>query len=138
MKMDVHVMDNVWDGHKWCQKIRRTYHFEDWTLALDEMLTGRRPFKFQHPYVRPDRNLTEVPRSIDNFYKKILSDVSVGGKNTTLLEETVHDDWSRNLKFLGSCQGMCVVLHRFWLDRCAQRRPCASPRHIPCMRAEVA
>jgi len=105
MKMDVHVMDNVWDGHKWCQKIRRTYHFEDWTLALDEMLTGRRPFKFQHPYVRPDRNLTEVPRSIDNFYKKILSDVSVGGKNTTLLEETVHDDWSSRPNYINLVDG---------------------------------
>merc|ERR1711992_11508 len=105
MKIDVHVMDNVWDGHKWCQKIRRSWHFEDWTLALDEMLTGRRPFKFQHPYVRPDRNLTEVPRSIDNFYKKILSDVSVGGKNTTLLEETVHDDWSSRPNYINLVDG---------------------------------
>merc|ERR1719330_950915 len=75
MKMDVHYM---------CQKtnkIRRTYHFEDWTLALDEMLTGRRPFKFHQP------------------------DVKVGGKNTTLLEETVHDDWSSRPNYINLVDG---------------------------------
>lgn len=99
MKMDVHYM---------CQKtnkIRRTYHFEDWTLALDEMLTGRRPFKFHQPYVKPARNLTEVPQSIENFYDGILSDVKVGGKNTTLLEETVHDDWSSRPNYINLVDG---------------------------------
>jgi hypothetical protein len=99
MKMDVHYM---------CQKtnkIRRTYHFEDWTLALDEMLTGRRPFKFHQPYVKPARNLTEVPQSIENFYDSILSDVKVGGKNTTLLEETVHDDWSSRPNYINLVDG---------------------------------
>merc|ERR1712142_1402394 len=88
MKMDVHYM---------CQKtnkIRRTYHFEDWTLALDEMLTSRRPFKFHQPYVKPARNLTEVPHSIEKFYQRILSDVYVSSNNVTLLEETVQNDWS--------------------------------------------
>jgi len=99
MKMDVHYM---------CQetnKIRRTYHFEDWTLALDEMLTGRRPFKFHQPYVKPALNLTEVPQSIENFYDGILSDVKVGGKNTTLLEETVHDDWSSRPNYINLVDG---------------------------------
>ena len=99
MKMDVHYM---------CQKtnkIRRTYHFEDWTLALDEMLTGRRPFKFHQPYVKPARNLTEVPQSIENFYDGILSDVKTGGKNTTLLEETVHDDWSSRPNYINLVDG---------------------------------
>ena len=96
------------DVHYMCQKtnkIRRTYHFEDWTLALDEMLTGRRPFKFHQPYVKPARNLTEVPQSIENFYDGILSDVKTGGKNTTLLEETVHDDWSSRPNYINLVDG---------------------------------
>jgi len=99
MKMDVHYM---------CQKtnkIRRTYHFEDWTLALDEMLTARRPFKFQQPYVKPARNLTEVPRSIEKFYQRILSDVEVASKNETLLEETVHNDWSSRPNYINLVDG---------------------------------
>lgn len=105
LKMHVHYMDNVWDGQKWVQKIRRTYHFVDWTLALDEMLTGRRPFKFHQPYAKPARNLTEVPQAIHNFYKRILSDVEVGGKNVTLLEETVHDNWSSRPNYINLVDG---------------------------------
>jgi len=105
MKMHVHYMDNVWDGQKWVQKIRRTHHFVDWTLALDEMLTGRRPFKFQHPYLKPARNLTEVPQSIYNFYNNILSDVSVGGQNVQMLEETVHKDWSSRPNYINLVDG---------------------------------
>ena len=61
-------MDNEWDGQQWVKKIRRTYHFVDWTLALDEMLSDRRPFKFHQPYLKPARNLTEVPQAIYDFY----------------------------------------------------------------------
>merc|ERR1712021_21845 len=105
MKMHVHYLDNVWDGQHWVQKIRRTHHFVDWTLALDEMLTGRRPFKFPQPYVKPARNLTEVPQSIHNFYEKIFSDVQVGGKNVTLMEETVQDDWSSRPNYINLVDG---------------------------------
>jgi len=105
MKMHVHYLDNEWDGQRWVQKIRRTYHFVDWTLALDEMLTGRRPFKFPQPYTKPARNLTEVPQSIYNFYEKILSDVQVGGKNVTLMEETVQDNWSSRPNYINLVDG---------------------------------
>jgi len=105
MKMHVHYLDNEWDGQRWVQKIRRTYHFVDWTLALDEMLTGRRPFKFPQPYTKPARNLTEVPQSIYNFYEKILSDVEVGGKNVTLMEETVQDNWSSRPNYINLVDG---------------------------------
>jgi len=105
MKMHVHYMDNVWDGQKWVQKIRRTYQFVDWTLALDEMLTGRRPFKFPQPYAKPSRNLTEVPQAIHNFYEKILSDVSVGGQDVKMLEETVHDNWSSRPNYINLVDG---------------------------------
>jgi len=105
MKMHVHYLDNVWDGQHWVQKIRRTHHFVDWTLALDEMLTDRRPFKFPQPYVKPARNLTEVPQSIHNFYEKILSDVQVSSKNVTLLEETVQDDWSSRPNYINLVDG---------------------------------
>lgn len=105
LKMHVHYLDNVWDGQKWVQKIRRTYHFVDWTLALDEMLMPRRPFKFQQPYVKPSRNLTEVPQAIHNFYERILSDVEVGGKNVTLLEETVLDNWSSRPNYINLVDG---------------------------------
>merc|ERR1711988_465320 len=105
MKMHVHYLDNVWDGQRWVQKIRRTYHFVDWTLALDEMLTGRRPFKFPQPYTKPSRNITEVPQSIHNFYKKILSDVETGGRNITLMEETVHDNWSSRPNYINLVDG---------------------------------
>merc|ERR1739838_1908 len=61
--------------------------------------------KFHQPYVKPARNLTEVPQSIENFYDSILSDVKVGGKNTTLLEETVHDDWSSRPNYINLVDG---------------------------------
>jgi len=105
MKMHVHYLDNVWNGQKWVQKIRRTYHFVDWTLALDEMLSGRRPFKFHQPYLKPARNLTEVPRSIYNFYNNILSDVSVSGQDVQMLEETIHKDWSSRPNYINLVDG---------------------------------
>jgi hypothetical protein len=69
------------------------------------MLTGRRPFKFPQPYTKPSRNITEVPQSIHNFYKKILSDVETGGRNITLMEETVHDNWSSRPNYINLVDG---------------------------------
>ena len=98
-------MDNEWDGQKWVKKIRRTYHFVDWTLALDEMLSDRRPFKFHQPYLKPARNLTEVPQAVYDFYNNILSDVSGRGQNVQMLEQTVHKDWSSRPNYINLVDG---------------------------------
>ena len=103
--MHVHYMDNEWDGQQWVKKIRRTYHFVDWTLALDEMLSDRRPFKFHQPYLKPARNLTEVPQAIYDFYNNILSDVSGRGQNVQMLEQTVHKDWSSRPNYINLVDG---------------------------------
>jgi len=75
-------------------KIRRTWHFEDWTLALDEMLTGRAPANLDWPEVGYGEFLTEVPQTVYDFYKRELSDGLGEGQNLTLLASTHHEDWA--------------------------------------------
>ena len=85
MALDVHILDKG--------KIRRTWHAEDWTLALDEILeTGRDVGSLDWPVVEKGDKLTEVPQCIYNFYDKILSDPNGGGQNNTLLAATMHRD----------------------------------------------
>jgi hypothetical protein len=83
MALDIHILDNG--------KIQRTWHVEDWTLALDIMLeTGRDVGSLDWPFIEKGETLKEVPQCIYNFYDKILSDSSGGGQNNTLLLETMH------------------------------------------------
>ena len=83
MALDIHLLDNG--------KIQRTWHIEDWTLALDIMLeTGRDVGSLDWPFIEKGETLKEVPQCIYNFYDKILSDSSGGGQNNKLLLETMH------------------------------------------------
>lgn len=83
MALDIHILDNG--------KIQRTWHVEDWTLALDIMLeTGRDVGSLDWPFIENGETLKEVPQCINNFYDKILSDSTGGGQNNTLLLETMH------------------------------------------------
>ena len=83
MALDIHILDN--------EKIQRTWHVEDWTLALDIMLeTGRDVGSLDWPFIEKGETLKEVPQCIYNFYDKILSDSSGGGQNNKLLLETMH------------------------------------------------
>ena len=83
MALDIHILDNG--------KIQRTWHVEDWTLALDIMLeTGRDVGSLDWPFIEKGETLKEVPQCIYNFYDKILSDASGGGQNNKLLLETMH------------------------------------------------
>ena len=83
---DVQILDNG--------KIRRTWHFEDWTTALDEMLTGRGPANLDWPEVGRGEFLTEVPQTVYDFYKRELSDGLGEGQNLTILASTHHEDWN--------------------------------------------
>jgi hypothetical protein len=83
MALDIHILDNG--------KIQRTWHVEDWTLALDIMLeTGRDVGSLDWPVIEKGETLKEVPQCIYNFYDKILSDSNGGGQNNKLLLETMH------------------------------------------------
>ena len=87
MAIDIHVLDNK-------GKISRTWHLEDWTLALDDMLkTGRTAVaRFDWPFDDISATLKKVPQCIYDFYDNILSDPNGGGQNNTLLRATIHDD----------------------------------------------
>merc|ERR1711971_1377820 len=83
MALDIHILDNG--------KIQRTWHVEDWTLALDIMLeTGRDVGSLDWPVIEKGETLKEVPQCIYNFYDKILSDSNGGGQNNKLLLEIMH------------------------------------------------
>ena len=58
------------------------------------MLTGEKfpPF-LTHSTLPPGKTLTEIPQCIINFYDKILSDVTGGGRDAKLIDETVAEDW---------------------------------------------
>ena len=87
MAIDIHILDNK-------EKISRTWHLEDWTLALDDMLkTGRiNVARFDWPFDDISATLKKVPQCIYDFYDKILSDPNGGGQNNTLLRATIHED----------------------------------------------
>ena len=47
-----------------------------------------------NPTIPRGEYLFSVPKAIENFYGMILSDVSGGGQNDTLIAETFDEDWS--------------------------------------------
>ena len=67
---------------------------EDWAEALDQMLEGRRPSKLDHEWHQRGKNLTAVPKSLYNFYDRILSNPNEARKDFNLLNETLQEDWS--------------------------------------------
>ena len=56
-------------------KIARTWHAEDWTDALDQMINGKPPRNLEMPSVQPGANLQRVPEAVENFYDLIGSDL---------------------------------------------------------------
>ena len=86
MALDIHFLD---EG-----KIRRTWHFEDWTLALSQMLNDRPDAVLVQPENLYGEALKEFPESVDNFYENIFSDPSGGGQDDAVLSKSVHDDWN--------------------------------------------
>merc|ERR1711988_53563 len=86
MALDVHILDQG--------KIRRSWHFEDWTLALNQMLKDRPDANLNQPEFIHGNFLKEIPESINNFYENILSDASGGGQDVSVLSKSVHDDWN--------------------------------------------
>jgi hypothetical protein len=85
MAIDIHKIDA--EG-----KISRTWHVEDWTLALDQMLGYDRVAGFDLPDVEKGATLKNVPQCINDFYDNILSDPYGGGNNNALLKATMHED----------------------------------------------
>ena len=83
----------------------RTWHFEDWLSALDQLVNDKPAPTFQNPPIEPGNYLTEVPQCINNFYEKILSDPSGGGQNEALIRETFHNDWNTRPNPLNPVQG---------------------------------
>ena len=83
----------------------RTWHFEDWLTALDQLVNDKPAPTFQNPPIEPGNYLTEVPQCISNFYEKILSDPSGGGQNEALIRETFHNDWNTRPNPLNPVQG---------------------------------
>lgn len=75
------------------EKIKRSWHFEDWVSALEQVLHDKPKPLFSMPFTKPGKLLTEIPQSIKNFYDKMLSDPSRAGQNLTLIGETFHADW---------------------------------------------
>merc|ERR1712238_52966 len=74
--------------------IRRTWHFEDWTLALSQMLNDRADAVLVQPENIYGELLEEIPESVHNFYENIFSDPSGGGQDNAVLSKSVHDDWN--------------------------------------------
>jgi len=73
--------------------IKRTWHFEDWTAALAQLL-GEPKQLFQNPREEPGELLTEIPESIKNFYDIILQDPLGQGQNETLVRSIFNPDWN--------------------------------------------
>ena len=73
-------------------QIKRTWHFEDWTSALAQMLGAPKPL-LRNPRETPGEILLDVPESLKNFYDKIISDPLGQGQNETLVNSVFNPDW---------------------------------------------
>ena len=82
MAIDV---QNIKDG-----KIKRTWHFEDWTSIVDQVLRGKPAPTFRNPTIKPGQYLTEVPQCINNLYENFFSNILYNYQNEDLLSQTVH------------------------------------------------
>jgi len=82
--IDLQVLDE--DG-----KVRRSWHIEDWSQAVYQLLTGGPPASLELEHLPSGVGLTEVPQSIIDFYQKILTEKDAS--NQTLNKQLVHDDW---------------------------------------------
>ena len=85
MAIDIHIIDTG-------DKIKRTWHVEDWSLVLDDILKPDRVAEFEWPTVESGASLRKVPQSIYDFYDNILSDPVGGGQDNALLKKTMHRD----------------------------------------------
>merc|ERR1712156_1290665 len=83
LAIDLQILDE--DG-----KIRRTWHIEDWSQALYQLLTGGSPASLELETLEPGVGLTEVPKSIFDLYQKVFNEKQTSSQ---LLREIVHDDW---------------------------------------------
>jgi hypothetical protein len=85
MAIDIHKLDTE-------DKIKRTWHVEDWSLVLDDILKPDRVAAFKWPAVESGASLKKVPQCIIDFYDIILSDPVGGGQDNALLKKTMHGD----------------------------------------------
>ena len=83
MLLDIHkVVD---------RKIQQTYHIEDWSSALEQMLYNKEPPSFG---LYPDFTNFHVPEPIHKFYDLILSNPGTYGQNMAFINETLAEDWN--------------------------------------------
>jgi hypothetical protein len=85
MAIDIQIIKN--------EKIKRTWHFEDWAACLAQLL-GEPQQLFMNPREDPGELLTEIPESIKNFYDIILQDPLGQGQNETLVRSVFNPDWN--------------------------------------------
>ena len=85
MAIDIHILDAE-------DKIKNTWHVEDWSLVLDDILKPDRIAEFKWPAAESGASLKKVPQCINDFYDNILSVPVGGGQDNALLKKTMHSD----------------------------------------------
>ena len=85
MAIDIHILDTE-------DKIKRTWHVEDWSLVLDDVFKPDRIAEFKWPAAKSGVSLKKVPQCIIDFYDNILSYPVGGGQDNALLKKTMHTD----------------------------------------------
>merc|ERR1712241_383789 len=93
LSMDINVLDDEEHHHDQYEhqheRIRRSWHFEDWTEAAYQMLENRPPANLDHPWHQH-------------------------GKNLTLLNETVCHDWTIRPSSLDPFDGKRSGMNVLW------------------------
>merc|ERR1719400_2117371 len=114
----VHVLDDKEHHHDQYEhqheRIRRSWHFEDWTEAAYQMLENRPPANLDHPWHQHGKNLTAVPHAIYRYYDKIFSNPKEASRNLTLLNETVCHDWTIRPSSLDPFDGKRSGMNILW------------------------
>ena len=59
-------------------KIKTTWHAEDWSSALEQMLTGKGEPLLEFPEEETYETLTEIPQAMTDFYTEYLSNAGKG------------------------------------------------------------
>merc|ERR1719150_2022928 len=91
--------------------IKRTWHFEDWTAALGQLLGEPKQF-FQNPREEPGELLTEIPESIKNFYDKVMRDPLGQGQNVTLVNSIFNPNLKYEREHIFLCGDHVVALYK--------------------------
>ena len=63
-------------------KIKSTWHAEDWSSALEQMLSGKGEPLLEFPEEETYETITEIPQAMTDFYTEFLS--NAGSKRCSI------------------------------------------------------